>query len=104
MPQSKKTRHDIRSSHYDFITRKPDFLPWVLILVIIVAFALIRMRLLNIPLERDEGEYAYAAQMLLQGEPFYLSFYNYKLPVFMPPMPSSSLYSAKLFGEYGWGR
>jgi 4-amino-4-deoxy-L-arabinose transferase-like glycosyltransferase len=99
MPQSKKTRHDITSSYYDFITWKPDFLPWVLILVIIVAFALIRIRLLNIPLERDEGEYAYAAQMLLQGEPFYLSFYNYKLP---------GIYAAyaiilSVFGQTIWG-
>ena len=80
MPQSKTTRDNIKSSYGDFISRKPDFIWWVLILITIVAFALIRLRLLNIPLERDEGEFAYAAQMLLQGEPFYLSFYNYKLP------------------------
>jgi 4-amino-4-deoxy-L-arabinose transferase-like glycosyltransferase len=87
------------TSYGDFISRKPNFLPWVLIAVIIVAFALIRFRLLNIPLERDEGEYAYAAQMLLQGEPFYLSFYNYKLP---------GIYAAyalilSIFGQTIWG-
>ena len=28
---------------------------------------LVRLRLLGLPLERDEGEYAYIAQQLLQG-------------------------------------
>ena len=31
----------------------------------------IRIRLLGIPLERDEGEYAYAGQLILQGVPPY---------------------------------
>jgi len=32
------------------------------------------------PLERDEGEYAYAAQLMLQGVPPYALAYNMKLP------------------------
>jgi len=40
----------------------------------------IRIRLLGIPLERDEGEYAYAGQLILQGIPPYKLAYNMKFP------------------------
>ena len=40
----------------------------------------IRVRLLDMPLERDEGEYAYAGQLILQGIPPYELAYNMKLP------------------------
>jgi hypothetical protein len=36
--------------------------------------------MLDVPLERDEGEYAYAAQLLLQGIPPYEQVYSMKLP------------------------
>jgi hypothetical protein len=39
-----------------------------------------RIRLLDVPLERDEGEYAYVAQQLLQGVPPFESIYHVKLP------------------------
>ncbi len=48
--------------------------------VVILFFSLIRIRLLSIPLERDEGEYAYAGQLILQGIPPYRLAYNMKLP------------------------
>jgi hypothetical protein len=41
---------------------------------------LIRIRLLAIPLERDEGEYAYAGQLMLRGIPPYQLAYNMKFP------------------------
>jgi Dolichyl-phosphate-mannose-protein mannosyltransferase len=40
----------------------------------------IRIRLFGIPLERDEGEYAYAGQLILQGVPPYTLAYNMKFP------------------------
>jgi 4-amino-4-deoxy-L-arabinose transferase-like glycosyltransferase len=40
----------------------------------------IRFRLRDMPLERDEGEYAYAGQLILQGIPPYQLAYNMKLP------------------------
>lgn len=46
----------------------------------ILSFALIRFRLRDMPLERDEGEYAYAGQLILQGVPPYRLAYNMKLP------------------------
>jgi hypothetical protein len=48
--------------------------------VVIVMFALLRFRLRDIPLERDEGEYAYAGQLMLQGIPPYQLAYTMKLP------------------------
>jgi hypothetical protein len=54
--------------------------PWVAIIVVIIAAAVIRGRLLSLPLERDEGEYAYIAQQMLKGVPPYVSAYSMKLP------------------------
>ncbi len=51
-----------------------------LLLAVVAMFALIRFHLRDIPLERDEGEYAYAGQLILQGFPPYQLAYNMKLP------------------------
>lgn len=50
------------------------------LLLILVLFGVVRSRLAGMPLERDEGEYAYAGQLLLQGTPPYQFAYNMKLP------------------------
>ena len=57
-----------------------DIWPWVAIIVVLIAAAVIRGQLLSIPLERDEGEYAYIAQQMLKGVPPYISAYSMKLP------------------------
>jgi len=51
---------------------------WILLVLTLVAAE--RLRLLSVPLERDEGEYAYAGQLMLQGEPPYKLAYNMKMP------------------------
>ena len=54
---------------------------WYVLAVTVFGMALaIRIRLLSIPLERDEGEYAYAGQLMLQGMPPYKLAYNMKFP------------------------
>jgi len=53
---------------------------WGAIALVLVATAVIRVRLLQIPLERDEGEYAYAGQLMLEGVPPYQLACNMKLP------------------------
>src|SRR5438552_11651409 len=53
---------------------------WLFLGVIILFVVLFRVRLLAIPLERDEGEYAYMGQLLLQGIPPYGEAYNMKFP------------------------
>jgi hypothetical protein len=52
----------------------------VFLLLILAVVTAIRVRLLDMPLERDEGEYAYAGQLLLQGIPPYQEVYNMKWP------------------------
>ncbi len=37
---------------------------WIVVAVIILSAAAIRVHLLGVSMERDEGEYAYAGQML----------------------------------------
>jgi 4-amino-4-deoxy-L-arabinose transferase-like glycosyltransferase len=49
----------------------------VLLLVVLLT-SVIRIRLLDIPLERDEGEYAYGGQLILQGLPSDAPLYNIK--------------------------
>src|SRR5580658_822880 len=51
-----------------------------LLLLVVVFFGLIRWHLRNVPLERDEGEYAYAGQLILHGVPPYAALYSMKLP------------------------
>lgn len=53
---------------------------WVLLAAAVGVTLLIRIQLLGIPLERDEGEYAYAGQLLLQGVSPYQEAYNMKFP------------------------
>src|SRR5256886_1022866 len=53
---------------------------WVLAVAVLGLIVTIRIRLLGIPLERDEGEYAYAGQLLLQGIPPYKLAYSMKFP------------------------
>ena len=48
--------------------------------LILLFVVVVRVRLLDVPLERDEGEYAYAGQLMLRGIPPYQQVYNMKLP------------------------
>lgn len=54
--------------------------PLLALLLTIVGTVAIRLRLLSMPLERDEGEYAYAGQLILRGHPPYERLYNMKWP------------------------
>jgi dolichyl-phosphate-mannose-protein mannosyltransferase len=54
--------------------------PVVAVAIVIIFFSLVRFRLRNMPLERDEGEYAYVGQLMLQGIAPYELAYNMKLP------------------------
>ncbi len=53
---------------------------WGILFVIILISAFIRFGMLDVPLERDEGEYAYAGQLILDGVPPYKELYTMKLP------------------------
>src|SRR2546430_9559777 len=53
---------------------------WIVVAVMVALSLFVRFRLRDLPLERDEGEYAYAGQLMLQGVPPYKEAYNMKLP------------------------
>lgn len=59
---------------------RSQYWQYALVLAVVVFISVVRVRLLNFPLERDEGEYAYAGQLILQGIPPYELAYNMKLP------------------------
>ncbi|MBF8294056.1 MAG: hypothetical protein HW389_601 [Bacteroidetes bacterium] len=54
--------------------------PFLLVVLAIAFVIIVRVRLLDVPLERDEGEYAYMGQLILDGIPPYSQAYNMKLP------------------------
>jgi len=58
----------------------PLLLPCLVIAAVILAVIIARIRLLDVPLERDEGEYGYFGQLVLQGIPPYGVAANMKLP------------------------
>jgi hypothetical protein len=59
------------------ILRSPS---WWFTVAVLVLVAAIRWRLRAMPLERDEGEYAYMGQLMLHGIPPYQLAYSMKLP------------------------
>ncbi len=65
----------------------------------VVLVCYVRLRLSDVPLERDEGEYAYAGQLILKGIPPYQLAYNMKFP--------GAYYAyaglMAIFGQTPWG-
>lgn len=61
-------------------TTGPRIAAWLLLAVILIAALAARTHLDGLPLERDEGEYAYGGQLLLLGIPPYELAYSMKLP------------------------
>jgi 4-amino-4-deoxy-L-arabinose transferase-like glycosyltransferase len=63
-------------------TPLPSHRLWTIVTlaVIMVLVAVVRLRLAPAPLERDEGEYAFVGQLMLQGIPPYQEAANMKFP------------------------
>lgn len=80
---SKKRKAKIEGAEAEktcrFSTLRSRLTAAVLIAVILFVVA-VRIRLLETPLERDEGEFGYMGQLILQGGPLYSAAYNMKLP------------------------
>src|SRR5438445_4596961 len=53
---------------------------WLLLAGAAIAVLWARIRLSGLPLERDEGEYAYTGQLLVHGIPPYKLAYSMKFP------------------------
>ena len=60
--------------------RMSQYLQYLLLALVLIMVAYVRIRLLHVPLERDEGEYAYMGQLLLGGAQPYADAYSMKLP------------------------
>ena len=54
--------------------------PWICLGLVLLFVVAVRIHSLPVPLERDEGEFAYAGQLILEGIPPYQLAYNVKLP------------------------
>ncbi len=83
-PPTARARVDAGESSHNAIPRfslrlRSPLIIGILILITLF-FGAIRYRLRSMPLERDEGEYAYSGQLMLQGIPPYQLAYNLKLP------------------------
>jgi hypothetical protein len=72
---------------------------WLIFVAVLAGVILARVHLLGLPLERDEGEYAYTGQLLLQGIPPYQLAYSMKFP------GTAVAYAVlmSIFGETGQG-
>ena len=57
-----------------------NLLIYGLLVLVIIIYGFARMQLIEMPLERDEGSYAYIGQLLLDGKLPYKDFYEMKLP------------------------
>ncbi len=60
---TKKKSKKNSSGHSTYAFLQP-WLPYAALIIILLSFGMIRVRLLDFPLERDEGEYAYAGQLI----------------------------------------
>jgi hypothetical protein len=74
-------------------------LGWLFLVLLIVT--VIRIRLLNMPLERDEGEFAYGGQLMLQGISIYKGAYTDALK--LPGTCAAYALSMALFGQTAVG-
>jgi hypothetical protein len=73
---------------------------WTAGLLLLVLMAVyVRLRMLAMPLERDEGEFAYMGQLMLQGIPPYQLAFNIK----MPGIYAAYALIMRLFGENAAG-
>lgn len=71
----------------------------VAVLAVLLFTSYVRLRVAPVPLERDEGEYAYAGQLILHGTPPYVLAYNMKFP---GPYYAYAAIMA-IFGQTPWG-
>ncbi len=62
------------------VVRLLTYRAWLIVSAVVLLSLSVRFRLRDMPLERDEGEYAYAGQLMLEGIPPYKLAYNMKLP------------------------
>src|SRR6185436_7571265 len=60
--------------------RAYEIWPYVWLIAVVAVVALLRIRFLNMPLEREEGGFAYMARLILDGVPPYTQAYDIRPP------------------------
>jgi hypothetical protein len=73
--------------------------PWIALAAIACGAVAVRVRLLDVPLERDEGGYAYFGQRMLEGEPPFASGYT----IHPPGTPAAYAVALATFGNTARG-
>ncbi len=68
------------NKNLEFLVKNFQQSSWMILGVFMLIIIFIRARFLGVPLERDEGEYAYMGQLLLNGYAPYEQAYNMKYP------------------------
>jgi len=72
--------HSLSSASFASRIKSSFSWKWLVLILLIAIISCIRFRLLGFPLERDEGEYAYFGQLILQGIPPYKLAFHMKFP------------------------
>jgi hypothetical protein len=73
----KRNRKDVQNI---FSYKNSSNISKYILLVIVIFVGILRYRFLDMPLERDEGGFAYIAKLILEGFPPYLYAYDFKPP------------------------
>ena len=68
------------SASYPWLQRVLRHRSWLLVGLVILCVVMVRVHLRDMPLERDEGEHAYAGQLMLHGELPYQYVHTAELP------------------------
>jgi hypothetical protein len=80
MSQALAPDYSTQSSAASSRLQRNRYICYACLIFVLSFFAAVRFHIRNLPLERDEGEYAYMGQLLLQGVPPYKLAYTMKLP------------------------
>src|SRR5947208_466882 len=78
MTNERDTTQDMQSPRSS--SGRSRWIVWLLLTLVLAGAFLIRWRLRECPLERDEGEYAYIGRLILEGVPPYGVTGNHKFP------------------------
>jgi hypothetical protein len=81
-------------TNFKLSIKNPKFIQSGFFFFLILLSYILRFNLFSIPLERDEGEYAYMGQLILEGIPPYKFAFNMKFP-------GTYFFYSILFGFFG---
>jgi len=75
-----KVKPETTSTFFQIPLLKSKWLPYVILILLSLLIYIIRSKFIDLPLERDEGDYTYIGRLLLEGKVPYKDFYEQKPP------------------------